>query len=154
MRRVPRVGLLLAHYHRPHLRRIPHPQFVAQFGQHGLEPLRVSRGFDPPAPPPHQRAIKSPRLSVLVLQTALHDFAGIAVQHRNLLVACMQITSYNHHRSAPFLRALVALSASKSTRSLGADTVISSGSKLPRTRSSAASKTCPGMGVVNEGRRW
>ncbi len=27
-------------------------------------------------------------------------------------------------------------------------------SKLPRTRSRAASKTCLGMGVVNEGRRW
>jgi hypothetical protein len=61
-----------------------------------------------------------------MFQTALREFAGVGVQHGNLLVACMQITTYNHHRSAPFLRALVALSASKSTRSLGADTVISS----------------------------
>jgi hypothetical protein len=43
----------------------------------------------------------------------------------------VQITTYNHHRSAPFLRALVALSASKSTRSQGADTVISSATPSP-----------------------
>jgi hypothetical protein len=38
----------------------------------------------------------------------------------------VKITSYNHHRSAPFLRALVVLTATKSTRSKGADAVIGS----------------------------
>src|ERR1039457_2265518 len=60
------------------------------------------------------------------LEWATGQLSRFRVQHRNLLVACMQITSYNHHRSAPFLRALVALSASKSTRPRGADMVISS----------------------------
>jgi hypothetical protein len=88
----------------------------AQFRQHGLEPVRVPGGFDPHSHRSLQRRVKSSRLAVLVLQTPLHFLARLHIQHRDLLVACMQITPYNHHRSAPFLRALVALSASKSTR--------------------------------------
>jgi hypothetical protein len=57
---------------------------------------------------PYERTVKTSRFSVLVFQTTLREFARVGVQHRNLLVARMQITSYNHHRSAPFLRALAA----------------------------------------------
>src|SRR5690242_21676898 len=39
----------------------------------------------------------------------LDQFARLVVQHRNLLIARVKITSYNQHRSAPFLRALVVL---------------------------------------------
>src|SRR6266446_5345188 len=65
---------------------------------------------DPHPHRPYQRSIKGPRLSVLVFHTPLHQLTRFRI----------------HHRSAPFLRALVALSASKSTRSQGADTVIPS----------------------------
>src|SRR6266851_4134971 len=88
--------------------------------------MRVSCRFDPHSHRTSQSGIKRPRLAVLVFQTTLQHLARLRVDHRYLLVARMQITSYNHHRSAPFLRALVASAASKSTRSLGADTVISS----------------------------
>src|SRR6266446_1015241 len=64
--------------------------------------------FDPHSYRPLQPRVKGSRLSRLVLQTPLHFLARLGIQHGDLLVACMQITPYNHHRSAPFLRALVA----------------------------------------------
>src|SRR6266852_2966052 len=126
MRRVPCFCLLLANHLCPNLGRISHPQLVPQLRQHGLEPMRVTGGFDPHSHLTCKSGIKSSRLSTLVFQTPLHQLSCVRVQHGNLLVACVQIATYNHHRSAPFLRALVALSASKSTRSQGADTVIPS----------------------------
>jgi hypothetical protein len=45
------------------------------------------------------------------------------VQHRDLLVTCVKITSYNHHRSAPFFRALVVYSYQVYSEE-GADNVI------------------------------
>src|SRR5439155_21561309 len=52
-----------------------------------------------------------PSITVSVLSRELGQLPRLLVQHRNLLVARVQITSYNLHRSAPFLRALIRLSA-------------------------------------------
>ncbi len=42
-----------------------------------------------------------------MIQPPLHDFSCGVIQHGNLLIARVKITSYNQHCSAPFLRALV-----------------------------------------------
>ena len=42
--------------------------------------------------------------SVLMLQPALEDLTGYRIQRCNLLEARMKTTTYNEHRSAPFLR--------------------------------------------------
>jgi hypothetical protein len=41
------------------------------------------------------------------IQPPLRQLASTLIQHRDLLVARVKITSCNHHRSAPFFRALV-----------------------------------------------
>jgi hypothetical protein len=86
--RVPRIGLLLAHHRRSNLGRIAHPQLVPKFRQHGLEPVRVSGGFDPHSHLTAQRRVKSSRLSAFVLQSLFHQLSPVRVQHGNLLVAC------------------------------------------------------------------
>ncbi|MGH9512544.1 MAG: hypothetical protein ACRD2U_10465 [Terriglobales bacterium] len=62
--------------------------------------MRVTGGFDPYSYRPRQPGIKSLRFAVLMLQTPLHQLSRLGVYHRDLLVVRMQITSYNHHRSA------------------------------------------------------
>jgi hypothetical protein len=42
-----------------------------------------------------------------MFQPALDNLAGCGIQHGYLLEASMEITTYNKHHSAPFLRALV-----------------------------------------------
>jgi hypothetical protein len=68
-------------------------------------------------PPPKKRIQKSHPLR------AAKD--GPPAHHRNLLVARMKITSYNHHCSAPFFRALVVYSCQVYSVK-GADAVIQS----------------------------
>lgn len=87
MRRVARVGLLLAHHRRPDLCRVADPQLVSQLGQHALEPARVASGFDTHSYWPLQLGVEGAGLSVGMFQTALAQLAGLGVQHRNLLVA-------------------------------------------------------------------
>jgi hypothetical protein len=48
--------------------------------------------------------------------TRLHELARLRIYHRYLLVARLQIATYNHHRSGSFPPSLGRLSASKSTR--------------------------------------
>ena len=69
---------------------------------------RVPGGLDPHSNRALQAGIERPRLATLMFQTALHELACLRIHHRYLLVARVQIATYNHHRSAPFLRALVA----------------------------------------------
>lgn len=57
--------------------------------------------------PSWMRIVYTECLPVLVLWPTLHQLSRLHIQHRNLLVARMKVTSYNYHRSAPFLRALV-----------------------------------------------
>src|SRR5881398_1613405 len=67
------------------------------------------------------------RRSSDLLQAARYKFARRGIHHCDFLKPCVKITSYNQHsRSAPFLRALVEETATKSTRPEGADDVIQS----------------------------
>jgi hypothetical protein len=97
VRRIARVRLLFAHHRRPDLRRIPDPQLVPQFGQHALEPPRVPGGLDAHSHGARQSCVKRSCFSALVLQATLHQLACLRIQHRNLLVARVQITTYNLH---------------------------------------------------------
>src|SRR6267142_3353704 len=50
-----------------------------------------------------QTAIKRVGLAALVIQSPLREqLAGLFSGHGNLLIACVKITSYNQHCSAPF----------------------------------------------------
>src|SRR6185437_2879659 len=86
-----------------------------------------------------QVAIELVRFSVLVFQTALDELACLVIQHRDLLIARVKITSYNLHCSAPLFRALVA-SATKFTRE-----------KEPTTSSNQPARTIRGRADTT---RW
>src|ERR1700676_1283275 len=92
------VGLLLPHHQPPNLRRISDPQLVPHLGQHLLEPLRVAYRFYPHS---HRLSleclIETPCFSLLVFQSTFPQFASLAVDQGDLLVARMKITSYNLH---------------------------------------------------------
>jgi len=124
VRRVARIRLLFAHHRRPDLRRIPDPHLVPQFGQHALEPAGVPGGLDAHSHGARQSCIKRSCFSALVLQTTLHQLACLRIQHRNLLVARRQITTYNLHVLGSFPPSLGLFEHPKFTRRLGADTVI------------------------------
>ena len=64
-----------------------------------------------PANPGRTPALHRSRDPDAAREAVLRSLVG----HGNLLVACVKITSYNYHCSAPFFRALV-VSATKSTR--------------------------------------
>jgi hypothetical protein len=80
----------------------------------GQKPHPLSRSFGTKDGPPNVNGLSQKRC---------YEFKGVppaefkggpparrVVHHRNLLVARVKITSYNHHCSAPFFRALVVYS--------------------------------------------
>src|SRR5215472_14259525 len=75
--------------------------------QHSFEPLRVDGCLDPYTSGMGECCVKLLRHPILVFQAVFGDLAGRGVQHGDLLEARVKITTYNIHRSAPFLRALV-----------------------------------------------
>jgi hypothetical protein len=82
---------------------------ISATGRFLLPSLKVvPSGFDSDSNRTLQAGVEPPRLSAFMFQTALHELAGLRIYHRYLLLARVQIATYNHHRSAPFLRALVA----------------------------------------------
>src|SRR5579872_491770 len=101
MPRIPPVRFLSPHHQMPDLRRISNPQLLPQLRQHVLEPLRVAHGLHPH---PHhlslQPLIKLPRLSFLMLESPLPQLARLTIDHGDLLVARVKITSYNLHRGS------------------------------------------------------
>ena len=115
---IARVGLLFAHHRRPDLGRVPDPQLVSQLRQHALKPARVPGGLDSHQNWACQLAIEGSRFTAAVFQTTLDQFARFLVQHRDLLVACMQITTYNLHVLGSFLPSLGLLERTKFTRRL------------------------------------
>jgi hypothetical protein len=113
------IGLLFAYFAGANLSRVSDPQFVAELREQTLEPMNRAGRFDTYAYR-FRRTLQAPverlRLAAFVVQSALHQqFCGFFSGHGNLLIACVKITSYNQHRSAPFFRALV-VSATKPTR--------------------------------------
>ena len=106
-RGIARVGFLLSYHRSTDLGRISHPQFVVMGTEDPLEPWCVDRGFHAHTGRTRKCGVKLLRLTALVFQTPLNHLARAGIQHGNLLKARVKITAYNHHRSAPFLRALV-----------------------------------------------
>src|SRR5437879_8865045 len=122
---IPVVCLLFAHHRRADLRRITNPQFMPIVTEHLFEPLRGEGGFYADADGSRQCSIKPLGLARAMLQAARYKFARRGIHHCDFLKPCVKITSYNQHsRSAPFLRALVEETATKSTRPEGAYDVI------------------------------
>src|SRR6516165_7306157 len=107
MQGIARVRLLLPHHGCTDLRCISYPEFVMVFLQHPLEPLCIEGRFHPDSRRTWKAGIKLLGFFVLMFQPALENLTGCRIQHGNLLEARMKITTYNEHRSAPFLRALV-----------------------------------------------
>jgi len=107
VRGVAPVRLLFPHHARPNLARVADPEFMPEFGQQALEPLRMARRLYAHPRWLWQASVKRSGLSVFVLQPPLGQLPGGLVQHGDLLIARVKIASYNSHRSAPFLRALV-----------------------------------------------
>ncbi len=127
MRCVTCIRLLLPHYARTDLAGVTNPQLVPLLGQHSLEPLRVPGRFHAHTHGLWQAGVKGPRLFALVLQSPLDQLTGIGIHHRDLLIARVKIASYN-----PLIARLLSSepwssTATKSTRSKGADAVIGSG---------------------------
>src|SRR5438309_2071180 len=122
---IPVVCLLFAHHRRADLRRIANPQFMPIVTEHLFEPLRGEGGFYADADGSRQCSIKPLGLARAMLQAARYKFARRGIHHCDFLKPCVKITSYNQHsRSAPFLRALVEETATKSTRPEGSDDAI------------------------------
>src|ERR1700739_245774 len=119
------IRLLLAHHRSANLGGIAHPQCMSAALQQALEPLCRARCFHPDQRSPRQGFVESRGLISFVAQPSLHEFVGLQVQRGDLLVARVKIATYNPHSSAPFFRALV-VSATKSTRSQGADAFMES----------------------------
>jgi hypothetical protein len=82
---------------------------MPQLGQQSLEPLCVTGRLDPHTNRLRQPFVKLSRLAVGVFQSLLDQLSGFRIQHRDVLLARVKITAYNHHRSAPSFRALVVL---------------------------------------------
>ena len=82
---------------RSNLRRMTHRTFDSQFFHEVYKPLHGSRGFDPHTYRAWKVGIKLSHVVAFVLQSRLHDFSGCGLQHRQRLLASVQITSYNSH---------------------------------------------------------
>src|SRR6266576_3721935 len=108
--RVPPVGLLLAHFHGPDPRRIPHPQLVSALRQQALEPGIMPAGLHPyPHRLPRQRAVELLGLRPMAQRSFL-ILSRSFVKDRDLLKPRMKITAYNQHDVGSFAESLGRLS--------------------------------------------
>ena len=82
----------------------------------------AGQGLTCPAPSDYCAAFG---VYVLVFQTTLHQLASLRIEHRDLLLARMQITPYNLHVLGSFPPILGCLSTPSLLGVLRADTVIS-----------------------------
>src|ERR1700740_776627 len=71
--------------------------FDSQFFHEIQKPLHQSRGFDTHSHRAWKRGIKLPHIVAFVLESHLHYLSRCGVQHRQRLLASVQITSYNSH---------------------------------------------------------
>ena len=100
---IPAIGLLPSQGAGPDLGCVAHPQLIIQLRHQPLEPLCIAGRLYPHLRRSRQTGVESPGFTIFVLQPAGHQLTRLAVQHRNNLVARMQITSDNQHGSAPLL---------------------------------------------------
>src|SRR5271154_4622897 len=81
----------------PNLCRVTDPAFDFPLFQEIYEPLHRSRGFDTHSHRAWKRGIKLPHVVAFVLESHLPYLSRCGVQHRQRLLASVQITSYNSH---------------------------------------------------------
>jgi hypothetical protein len=72
------------------------PQFVHQF----QKPMHRSGSFDAHQHRARKLGIKLPHCVAFVHQSQVHHFSRGRVQHRQRLLASVQITSYNSHSAS------------------------------------------------------
>src|SRR5215472_9903055 len=88
---------LFSWFGRSYLCRMPHQAFDCEFFHEVHEPLHRSGGFDPHAHGAWKVAIKLSHDVLFVLQSRFLYLSRAGVQHRQRLLASVQITSYNSH---------------------------------------------------------
>src|SRR6266446_1984412 len=71
--------------------------FHSQLFQEVHKPLHRSRGFDPDTHRAWKLGIKLPHVVAFVLQSHGHHLPCCGVEHRQRLLASVQVTSYNSH---------------------------------------------------------
>src|SRR5262245_37059743 len=91
---------LLARFRGTNLRGVPHLALDSQFFQQIQKPLHRSDRFHAHEHRAGKLRIKLPHLMAFVHQRSIHDFSGCGVEHRQRLLASMQITSYNSHSAS------------------------------------------------------
>src|SRR5271169_1674273 len=88
---------LLPWFGRSNLRRMADLAFDSQLFHQAQKPLHRSRCFDPHAHQPWQPRIKLLHVTATVCQRLLHHLPGSCIEHRQCLLASVQIASYNSH---------------------------------------------------------
>src|SRR5207247_6230306 len=103
------VRLLLPHIAGSDLRRVAHPQLVAQFAQQIHQPVTVAGGFHADQRGRRYLPVEPFRVARGLYQLLLPGLSRLRIQPTHLLPARMKITSYNHHvrRLLSFREALV-----------------------------------------------
>src|SRR5271170_1024164 len=89
--------LLFSWLGRSNLRWMTHQTFDPEFFHEVQEPLHRSGSFDPHSHRPRKLGIELPHGLALVPQSCSLDLSRCRVQHRQRLLATVQITSYNSH---------------------------------------------------------
>src|ERR1700729_3096503 len=69
----------------------------SEFFHQVQKPLHRPSRFDPHTHRPWKRGIKLPHAVAFVRKSPIHDFPCSGIQHRQRLLASVQITSYNLH---------------------------------------------------------
>src|SRR6266850_390579 len=75
--------------------RMTHQTFDSEFLHEVHKPLHGAGGFDSHSRRPWKVGIKLSHDAAFVLESRVHYLAGCGVQHRQRLLASVQITSYN-----------------------------------------------------------
>src|SRR6202453_2069692 len=89
--------LLSAGFGRSNRRRMTNLAVDSQFFHQVQKPLHRSGCFDTYTHRTWKRGIKLPHAVAFVRQSLVHNFPCRGVEHRQRLLASMQITSYNPH---------------------------------------------------------
>src|SRR6516162_2606218 len=91
---------LLAGFGCANLCGVPDLAFDSQFFEQVQKPIHGSNGFDAHQHRVRKLSIKLPHLVAFVHQSSSHNFSSLGVEHRQRLLASMQITSYNSHSAS------------------------------------------------------
>ncbi len=95
--RVAAVGLRLPHDHRANLRGLAHEQRVAQARHEFVKPQGVPGALDADGHRTGQRAVKLLHGVAGVGQLAFVHLSRFGIEHRHLLLPCVQITADECH---------------------------------------------------------